>query len=317
MIHGDASYVFHDTAGIRHYADKEALAKAHAVARSNPDAETFIFHERPLTNAFLFFFEQHDGDFYYYRHGELAATHSYWRDAGNGSSRFDVQGALYNHFRLRQPGTLVRPTRMFLYFGHEIPEVAGLHYDASYPDSTLTIEKFSNDLRAFSDDSKHFDLAVLSTCFNGTPHSIAALAPHTRYIIASPTNLHLSYFDVTPFERLESTLGNRDMASFARSVAQNAFDTLSSTVQTVVSVAVYDAAKVEAYTQSIHAAYNAALASIASAPTLTLAHCDCADRAPFSSPLMSSGVEVLYRPAKFGRDANKLQHSGWSCWKTP
>ncbi len=315
IIHGDANYVYHDTVGIAHYADEEALAKAQTVARANPEAEVFIFHDKPLSRT-LFFFKRRDGDFYFYRNGELAATHSYWRDEGEGAARFAAHGALYNQFRSKSPGSLVRPMRMFLYFGHEIPEVEGLHYDASYPDSTLTVTKFSKDLRAFSSDSKHFDLAFLSTCFNGTPHSIAALAPHTRYVIASPTNLHLSYLDVAPFEHLENTLGNRDIASFARTVARNAFDKLSASVQTVVSVAVYDVAKVELYTSSIDSAYTAALASIAAAPMLTLAHCDCVEQAPFNSPLMGSGVEVLYRPVKFGRDASKLQHSGWSCWKT-
>ena len=315
MIHGDANYVYHDTVGIAHYANEEALAKAHTVARANPEAEVFIFHDKPLRKT-LFFFKQRDGDFYYYRNGELAATHSYWRDEGKGAARFAAHGALYNTYRSMQSSSLVRPTRMFLYFGHEIPEVEGLHYDASYPDSTLTVKKFSSDLRAFSSDAKHFDLSVLSTCFNGTPHSIAAIATHTRYVIASPTNLHLSYLDIAPFEHLESTLGNRDIASFARVVAKNAFDKLTASVQTVVSVAVYDVAKVESYTQSIDAAYTQALASIASAPMLTLAHCDCAEQAPFNSPLMGSGVEVFYRPAIFGRDAKKLQHSGWSCWKT-
>lgn len=313
MIHGDANYVYHDTVGIAHYANEEALAKAHTVARANPEAEVFIFHEKPLSKT-LFLFKQRDGDFYYYRNGELAATHSYWRD--EGAARFAAQGALYNQFRSKSiSAALGRATRMLLYFGHEIPEVEGLHYDASYPDSTLTITKFSDDLKSFSPDTKHFDLIVMSTCFNGTPYSISALASHTRFVIASPTNLHLSYFDIAPFEHLESTMSHRGVAPFARLAAKSAFDILSASVQTVVSVGVYDVAKIAGYTQSVDAAYRQALVSLASAPVLTLAHCDCAEQAPFNSPLMNTGVEVFYRPAKFGRDATKLQHSGWSCWK--
>lgn len=312
LVHGDANYVYHDTVGIAHFANEDALAKAHVVARSNPDAEVFIFHDKPLSHSLLFF-KQRDGDFYYYRNGELAATHSYWRD--EGTSRFATQGALYDTFRSKfNSPSQQRPTRMFLYFGHEVPEVEGLHYDASYEDSTLSIAKFSSDLRAFTTDDTRFDLFVMSTCFNGTPHSVAALAPYARYVLASPTNLHLSYFDIAPFEHLESSMSTRDVASFTRYAAQHAFDKLSSYVQTVVSVGVYDVPQTLPYLQSIGAAYEQALTSIHDAPTLSLAHCDCAELAPFNSPLMKAGVDVLYRPAKFGRDANKLQHSGWSCW---
>lgn len=324
MIHGDANYVFHDTVGIAHYADEEALAKAHVVARANPAGEVFIFHDKPLSKT-LFFFKRRDGDFYYYRNGQLVATHSYWRDEGEGSARFAVHGALYHQFRAHDSSVATWPTRrMLLYFGHEIPEVDGLHYDASYPDSTLTVSKFTNDLLAFSDrnappiasdQSKYFDLIVMSTCFNGTPHSVAALAPHTRYVIASPTNLHLSYLDIAAFEHLENTLANNDVAAFARFAARAAFQKLSASVQTVVSVALYDVSKTVQYTQSVDAAYRRSLTTIATAPTLTLAHCDCTEQAPFNSPFMHEGVEVLYRPAKFGRDANKPNHSGWSCWK--
>jgi len=326
MIHGDANYVFHDTVGIAHFANEEALAKAHTVAQQNPEAEVFIFHDRPKSNAFLFF-PQRDGDFFYYRNGRLAATHSYWRD--EGVSRFATQAALYNQFSITgTPGTTDTSNmsgadartsdsvvRMFVYFGHEIPEVEGLHYDASYPDSTLTIKKFSKDFQVFTANTKPFDLGVLSTCFNGTPYSVSSFAPYTRYLIASPTNVHLSYFDMAPLEHLERSLSNSDVHNFARKVATHAFNKLSSDVQTVVSVVLYDIQAVEQYVTSVNDAYMSSLLAIQSAPTLTLAHCDCADQAPFASPLMKNGVEVLYRPAQFGRDANKLQHSGWACWK--
>lgn len=313
MIHGDANYVYHDTVGIAHYADAEALAKAQTIARANPQAEVLIFHDKPLTRSLLFFKEQ-DGDFYLYRGGELAATESYWRD--EGSSRFAAQGALYKKYRHRDPEAVQRPVSMFLYFGHEIPEMEGLHYDESYPDSTLTITKFSNDLQSFGTDESRFDIFMMSTCFNGTPRSVTSLLPHTRYLIASPTNLHLSYFDIGAFEHLEVSMNNRDVPTFTRFAAEGAFNKLSAGVQTVVAVAVYDMSIVEPYLESVNESYSKAIASIESAPTLTLAHCDCQDLSPYKSPLMSSGVEVFYRPPMFGVDATKLTHSGWECWKT-
>ena len=35
----------------------------------------------------------------------------------------------------------------------------------------------------------------------------------------------------------------------------------------------------------------------------------------FERATMRDGVEVLFRPARFGRARNKQDHSGWECWK--
>lgn len=338
VIHGDANYVFHDTVGVAHHANEDVLARAQAVALANPQAEVFIFHDKPLRKT-LFLFKQHDGEFYYYRNGELVATREYWRD--EGTSRFSVQGALYNAYRSRLDTNASKSlTRILLYFGHEIPEFDDQHYDESYPDSTLTIKKFSNALRSFTNQepgtwnpehgtwnpepgtgnpehgtsSQYFDLIVMSTCYNGSPHSIAALAPHSRYIIASPTSLHLSYFDIEIFRHLEQTLGGSSMSVFAQRAAESAYNRLSASVQTVVGVSAYDVSLVIPYTNSIAEIYSQRIATMNTTPNATMAHCDCADLAPFNNPLMHDGVQVLYRPPLFGRDANKILHSGWSCW---
>lgn len=324
MIHGDANYVFHDTAGAVHYANEDVLARAKEVALANPQAEVFIFHDMPL-NKTLFFFKQHDGEFYYYRNGELEATQQYWRD--EGTSRFSVQGALYNAFRSKSDANEAHSqTKMFLYYGHEIPEEDGQHYDDSYPDSTLTIRKFSNELISFTSqeqitenmgtgiDSKFFDLIVMSTCYNGSPRSVAALAPYTRYIIASPTNLHLSYFDLEPFMHLEYADKFNSIDAFADHAAESAYTKLSASVQTVVAVSVYNVLLVGPYLDSIETTYSQILATVNTDPRQIDAHCDCADLAPFNKPLMHNGVKVFYRPPIFGRDAHKIHHSGWSCW---
>lgn len=326
MIHGDANYVFHDTAGIVHKADEDVLAQAMVVARANPRAEVFIFHEKPLIKT-LFFFKRHDGEFYYFRDGELMVNQQYWRD--EGTSRFSVQGALYNAYRSKPDANGSQyPKRMFLYFGHEIPEVDNQHYDESYPDSTLTIKKFSNDLRSFSaqeldtaisqrgTDSKDFDLIVMSTCYNGSPHSVAALSSFTQYIMASPTNLHLSYIDLEPFKNLDQTLSNGSIGEFVNYAAQHSYHKLSSSVQTVIGISVYDVAAVEPYINSVDSLYSQMLTKMNMMTRTTGTHCDCADLAPFNSPLMYNGVHVLYRPPLFGHDAGKTQHSGWSCWTT-
>ena len=152
----------------------------------------------------LLFFPLRDGTFYYYRHGRLLAEESYWRD--QGQSRFDPEMELYNRFRAEESPELVR---LFLYFGHEIPEFGGAGYDASYKNRTFTVDDLADGLKCITRDSTKVDLVVLSTCFSGTPRTIAALAPYARYVIASPDNLHLSYFDLSPFERLDIGLRGR------------------------------------------------------------------------------------------------------------
>lgn len=324
MIHGDANYVFHDTAGVAHQANEEVLTRAKAVALANPQAEVFIFHEKPLRKV-LFFFKQPDGEFYHYRNGELAVTQPYWRH--EGTSRFSVQGALYHAHRWKfNEDDNEYVSHMFLYFGHEIPEFGKLNYDESFPDSTLTINKFSNDLQSFTNpergsnkieqrtDNKYFDLIVMSTCYNGSFHSVASLAPYTRYIIASPTNLHLSYFDLEPFEHLEKSFKRDSIKPFIDIVAKNVFTKLSARVQTVVGVSAYDVSSVESYLQSIKTIQSQYLTRMSSVPETVNTHCDCAELAPFNKPLMHKGVQVLYRPPLFGNDANTNHHSGWSCW---
>ena len=79
--------------------------------------------------------------------------------------------SIANSVRKNNPRSL----RFFLYFGHEIPEFDGAGYDASYADWTFTVHDLAQELKRIKPDSTKFDLIVLSTCFNGTPHSIAAL----------------------------------------------------------------------------------------------------------------------------------------------
>lgn len=79
IIHGDGDYVYHDTQGNERRADEEALVGARMVAILNPQAEVFIFHEKPRRHTLLFF-PLRDGTFYYYRYGRLLAKELYWRD---------------------------------------------------------------------------------------------------------------------------------------------------------------------------------------------------------------------------------------------
>ncbi len=310
IIHGDGDYLYHDSRGNERNADEMALARAIRVAEKNPHAEVFIFHERPRSN-FLLFFPLHDGEFYYYRNGQLLANEPYWRD--QGLSRFDPQVSFYQRFHTLEQAQLVK---LFLYFGHEIPEIDGKGYDASYPDGLFTMHDLADGLKRITSDSTKFDLIVLSTCFNGTPYTIATLSPYARYIIASPDNLHLSYFDLRPFERLDISLRDGGILAFARQFAQHAFDRLTKNIQTVVTVAVYDVDCVQGFLHSVDSVDRALtmLKGKTMGSVATVEHCDCADLPAYMLPMMSEGVDVFYRPARFGRSKYKQNHSGWQCW---
>jgi len=311
IIHGDGAYLFYDPDGHAHRADEEALGGAIRVAERNPQAEVFIFHERPRRHAFLFF-PLRDGKFYYYRGGQLLARESYRRN--QGSSRFDPEARLYDRFRTAgQP----RPKRFFLYFGHEIPEFDGRGYDASYSHRTFTVRDLADGLELTTRDTTKFDLIVLSTCFNGTPHTIDTLAPYARTIIASPDNLHRSYFDLQPFERLDVGLQNGDTAVFARAFARQAFDRLSEDIQTTITVAVYDVERVQGFLHTVEGAYDHTLTTLKEQSPGFFEHYDCAEDTAYALPNMSEGVDVFYQPPRFGRLRHKENHSGWECWKLP
>jgi hypothetical protein len=312
VIHGDGDYLYHDTSGNEYKADEEAFARVTMVAQRNPHAEVFIFHQRPKRH-FLFLFPLHDGEFYYYRNGRLIANESYWRD--QEQSHLDPEVELYRRFR----SDIQRETMsLFLYYGHEIPEFGGAGYDASYPDRAFTVRDFADGIKGFLPHSTRFDLMVLSSCFGGTPYTIGALGSQARYIIASPDNLHLSYFDFNLLERLDLGLQDGNVPAFAKRFAHQAFNRLTRDIQTAVSIAVYDADRVQEFLDSVHTIYDHTLTALRGETQPTRAeigHCDCADLPGYVLPTMNEGVDVFYRPARFGRSKNKQNHSGWECWR--
>ena len=312
--HGDGDYLYHDASGSEHKADEEALEGVTLAAVQNPHAEVFIFHQRPKYH-FLFFFPLPDGEFVYYRNGRLIARESYWRN--NERSRFEPEAELYRRFHTESQRAIVK---IFLYCGHEIPEFGGAGYDASSPDRVFTVHDLQTGLEGFIGSSTKFDLLVLSTCFGGTPYTVGALGPYAHYVIASPDNLHLSYFDFRVLNRLDSRLRADSVSAFAQTFARKSFDRLARNIQTSVSVAVYNADSVERFIGSVHSVYDRTLSTLkeeTQAVALMTEHCDCADLPAYAMPTMSDGVDILYRPARFGRARGKQNHSGWECWKVP
>jgi hypothetical protein len=312
IIHGDGDYLYHDTSGNEYIADEEALADAKRVAQENPLAEVFIFHQKSRSH-FLFFFPLRDGEFYYYMNGQLLANELYWRD--QELSNLDTEVELYNRFRAESQSEMVS---MFLYFGHEIPEFDSTGYDASYPDRTFTVRDLASGIEGFTSDFTKFDLLVLSTCYGGTPYTIGTLGSYARTIIASPDNLHLSYFDLNYLKSLEVSLQDGDIPAFANRFAHQSFDRLTGDIQTAVTVAVYDVDSVQEYLHSVYSTYEYTLETLnekTQASLSTIEHCDCAEIPTYVIPSMNNGVNVFYRPALFGKSKSKQNHSGWECWE--
>jgi hypothetical protein len=312
LIHGDSDYLYLDTIDNEYNADEETVINAKKIAEQNPNAEVFIFHQKPRRH-FLFFFPLKDGELYYYRNGKLITNESYWRD--QEKPNFDNEVAYYQRFHSVNQNKLIN---IFLYFGHEIPEFGGAGYDESYPDRTFTIDDLVGGLKNLTSDSLIFDLTILSTCFGGTPYTIGKLIPFTRTIIASPENLYLSYFNLDPLEQLDINLQDRDVQAFAKRFARQSFDKLTSNIQTTVSIAVYDAKMVQNFVNTVQKNYNQTLNSLNGMTKANLSkieHCDCADIPAYQISTISDGVDVLYRPPHFGKSKNRQTHSGWECWK--
>jgi len=313
IIHGDGGYFYHDTNGNEYKADEVTLEKAKRIAQQNLDAEVFIFHQKPKRH-FLFFFPIKDGELYYYRNGQLIVNEKYWRD--QEESNFDLEVDIYRSLRA---GNQHEMLKIFLYFGHEIPELGGLGYDVSYPKRAFTIHNLASGLKKFTGDTTRFDLMILATCFGGTPYTIGTFGTYAKYIIASPENLHLSYFDLNLFERLDFHLSNIDLHTFAKKFSKIAFDRLSNQVQTEVSIAVYDVDRTRDFIDSIHNIYENSLITLRGETRVypaTVEHCDCAELVEYESPTIGDGVDLFYRPASFGRLKYKQIHSGWQCWRT-
>lgn len=277
------------------------------VAEANPTAEVFIYHQKPRRRFLRLFWHQSDGAFYYYRNGTLLVETSYRRD--NVEARFEPEVDLYRRFSDGSP----RRARLFLYFGHEIPEVGGEGYDASYDDRRFTVADLATGLDGLAPDGPVFDLLILSTCFNGTPYTVSSLTPHTRKIVASPDNLHLSYFNDDVLKRLDLLPEEETASDLAMRFARHSFDRLTEELQTAVSVAVYDVERTRSYVQSVGDVYRDTLGSLQDNNPAFIDHFDCADDEAFARPGMGEGVTVLYRPPQFGRMKEKTGHSGWEC----
>ena len=301
LIHGDADYLYHDTSGTEHISDKEILKQAIDVGKNLSNAEVFIFHQKKK-NRFLFFPED-DADFYFFRKGNEITEESYRRNKADED--FDEELQFYNKFKNNNSESI---HKILLYFGHEIPsendEVNS--YNITHQEIRFNKNIFADVVGNFT-QANLFDLVVLSTCNNGTPEMISLLTPYTKFIIASPENLHLSQMNSLSLKNLES--GNYDLSSFAYSFAENAFNALKKNTLTVITISIYDTEETSSYVKSV-LNYPDKFQNESSPD-----NCDCAEINSYKRNNMENGVTVFYNPPMFGKNKNKKTHSGWGCRK--
>lgn len=308
VIHGDGNYLYHTANGRALQADEQKLKEAQKVGRNAQKGEVFIFHQKP-EQKILGLFPKKDRTFLHYRNGKLIYRENYSPRSKN--EPLTAEAALFNKYKAKTNAGGYK--NIFLYFGHEIPVRKETAYYASRPNVSFNTERFVGGMQDFLAAGK-FDLTVLSTCNNGTPSMIQALAPLSRLVLASPQNLHLSHIDTQALPRLLDQAASNS-AQIADSLAENTYQRLSSFLQTVITLSVYDTRETQTYLPPLSKAYEQHLQTL-SRPDLLKDNTDCTNLSFFELTENSSGVKVWYKPPRFGlKKQQQVDYSGWGCKK--
>ena len=306
-IHADSDYLYHNSDGEPIRENSEVLATAVDVAEEAVSGEVFIYHQR-RDRKILGLFPRNNSRLFHYRSGQLINKVKY-RHRDKKEAFFATEAQLMNQYRTQNRTENHR--NYFLYFGHEIPLDNGKSYNRSLPDIEVNTATFADGLQNFLiSDEDRFDLVVLSTCNNGTPAMAEVLIPFTDVMLASPQNLHLSHFDSDKMKLLE-----REPDIFpnqlARFLAEQTYDRLGSSVETTITLALYDLNEVKTYIDTLtsHTVSNTATDRFMQFRD----NVDCSDSSLMDIASFSTGVETWYRPARFGRQSGQSSHSGWGC----
>lgn len=307
VVHGDANYTFHKPNGLSRQADITVLQKAHKLAQKAKKGEVFIFHQRP-EKKILWLFPRKDRRAYYYRNGQLVHKNKYSPTLTD--SLFSAESNFYRNYSSLKDNK--RDARFFLFFGHEIPENNRSRYYQSIPKLTFGIDRLSSAMNSFLRDSSRYNLTVLSTCNNGTPKVVERLLPLTKYLLASPQNLHLSHIRLEKLSMLEQDSVSNSKA-LADSIAQDTYDTLTESLQTAITLSVYSMVKIRPYIGGLAADYSSYLEKNTEELLTRKTNIDCRDLGFLDKYPFINGVTSWYQPASFGRSKNKTSHSGWGC----
>lgn len=298
IVHGDASYLYHDGEGRAHQTDRETLRETFSATRSMPTAEIFVFHQRPQ-DKLLGLFRRDDGTFYHFRGGSLLRQATYEQDR---SAPLAAEATL---LRASSPPVDSSVLTAALYYGHAIPEEPRPGYHRSRPTVPFGVGSLAHGLdRLAGPNTSAFDAVVLSTCDGGTPHTIDALAPRARHVLASPGDLHLSFIDADLLAAADSTT---DPAQWTGTLAEGAFGRLTARTVTAVTLAAYEVGQV---TPAARRMAREVQPDTSAAPAGTR-DVDC--RTVLGPGIDTTGVRTWDRPARFGPQADRAPHSGWGC----
>ena len=301
-IHADADYLYHNSDGKPIQANSRVLSTALEVGEAARSGEVFIYYQRP-ERKILGLFPRKSSRFYQYKNG-LLINHMKYRHEDKREPFLTTEAQLMTKYRTDSHQTY------FLYFGHEIPLGNNKGYHRSLPGIDVNTFSFATGIQNFlKTDDERFSLVALSTCNNGTPEMAKLLTPFTHTLLASPQNLHLSHIDSDAIQLLET---NPDISSLqlGRFLGEFTFQRLDTTVHTTISLALYDLKTVSTYIKSL-SAYTA-VDKVSERPLLFKDNIDCAKIHPFDPEAYTQGIEIWYKPARFGRQSAQL-HSGWGC----
>ncbi len=306
-IHADSDYLYHNPDGKPVQENSEVLATAFDVAESARSGEVIIFQQRRERKT-LGLFPRRSSRFFHYKNGQLINRINY-RHTDKKEAFLTTEAQLMNQYQDHIPAD--NHQNYFLYFGHEIPSVNGKGYHRSLPEIDVNIETFARGIQKFLLSDQHrFDLVILSTCNNGTPEMAKLLMPFTDAMLASPQNLHLSHFYSGSLALLEMGPGISPFY-LGHLMAEQTYERLEETVHTTITLALYNLEDVWGYIHSltsITAGNNFADNALNFEDNI-----DCAEIALTDSERYKNGVEIWYKPARFGRQSNQQTHSGWGC----
>lgn len=306
-IHADSDYLYHTPEGKAVRENSEVLASALNAGKAALTGEVFIYYQRPEKKV-LGLFPRKSSRFYHYINGE-PVNRVKFRHADKKKEFLTTEVQLMNRYRAQN--RTVDHQNYFLYFGHEIPSEKGQGYYQSLPGIDVNTGSFARGIQNFlPSDEDRFALVVLSTCNNGTPSMADLLMPFSDAMLASPQNLHLSHIDSERMDLLEKERGTSSI-HLGRQMAEQTFHRLESTVQTAITLALYNFEDIQSYIND--------LTKFTAADNNTYQlmqfedNTDCAELSLFDADRYSEGVEAWYKPPRFGRRADRLTHSGWGC----
>ncbi len=305
-IHGDSDYLYHEKDGSRAEADEQALKKAIDIAKQAESGEVFIYHKKPA-KRFLWMIPRRSSNLHHYRNSEKVQTIRY--RISSDEPFLKAEADMFRH--LHTDEAIRDQKQYFFYFGHEIPAGSMRGYHQSRADVAVDTEIFANGTAAFLNSKEsRFNLMVLSTCSNGSPEMVNGLAGTTDYLIASPQNLHLSHMDISSLSLLEQDYGLADQ-DLAFAIADETFERLSASVQTAVTLSVYDMDSVAEYIDRLYK--ETSEYEEAEKPDPFRDNIDCGDLSFFDSERFTSGIKTYFLAPRFGRRSSATDHSGWGC----